>query len=178
MICLSKGLTGGFLPLSVTVCTDEIYEQFYHDDPEKTFWHGHSYTANPLGCAAALASFELLEEFEPVFSEMEQWHRENMQVLADHPRLKNLRTLGTIAAMDIQTSSDEVSVDPYTSEVLRDEDGYLNSVADVIKKRCVDYGLLLRPLGNVLYLMPPYCTTKDQLSEMYDGIEKIISEIE
>lgn len=160
IICLAKGLTGGFLPLSVTVCSDKIYEAFNSSDPIKTFWHGHSYTANPIGCAAALASMELMEEHEPVFTEMESWHREQLAELADHPKLKNHRVMGTIAAMDIVTDGEE---------------GYLNKVANHIKKNCVDQGLLLRPLGNVLYLMPPYCTTRRQLEEMYEGVVELIN---
>lgn len=163
IICLAKGLTGGFLPLSVTVCSNEIYEAFNSSDPMKTFWHGHSYTANPLGCAAALASFELLEEYEPVFSGMEEWHRENMQQLTDHPMVKNPRIMGTIAAFTIGTG---------------EQDGYLHSITDTIKTRSIEEGLLLRPLGNVLYLMPPYCTTKERLSAMYSSIEKLLSELE
>lgn len=177
IICMAKGLTGGFLPLSATVASDEIYDNFYSSDPEKTFWHGHSYTANPLGCVAAIAACELMDEFEPVYSAMEQWHADELHRLRDHPRLKKHRVLGTIAAMDIDTEGRNVDVDPYTSEVLRDEDGYLNSVADEIKKRCVDHGVLLRPLGNVLYLMPPYCTTREQLSEMYEAITDLLEEI-
>lgn len=159
IICLAKGLTGGFLPLSVTACSDEIYDAFESADPMKTFWHGHSYTANPLGCAAALASMELMKENEPVFSGMEQWHREELARLEDHPQLKKLRVTGTIAAMDI---------------IAEGEEGYLNQVADRIKRECIDQGLLLRPLGNVLYLMPPYCTTREQLREMYEGIASLL----
>lgn len=159
IICLAKGLTGGSLPLSVTVCSDEIYEAFNSSDPMKTFWHGHSYTANPIGCAAALASMKLMEENEPTFSAMEQWHLEELGQLKDHPRLKKHRVTGTIAAMDI---------------IAEGEEGYLNKVADRIKKECVLQGLLLRPLGNVLYLMPPYCTTRDQLSKMYRGIADLL----
>lgn len=162
IICLAKGLTGGFLPLSVTVCSDEIYEVFNSSDPMKTFWHGHSYTANPLGCAAAIASFTLLEEYQPVFTKMEKWHRKHLEKLADHPMIKKPRITGTIAAFTI--GGDE-------------QDGYLHSITDIIKKSSIEKGLLLRPLGNVLYLMPPYCTTEDQLAVMYDGIEKILSEI-
>jgi adenosylmethionine-8-amino-7-oxononanoate aminotransferase len=177
IICMAKGLTGGFLPLSATVSSDEIYETFYSSDPQKTFWHGHSYTANPLGCAAAIAACELMEEYEPVYSAMEKWHADELHRLRDHPRLKKHRVMGTIAAVDIDTSGrEQAAVDPYTSEVLRDEDGYLNSVADDIKKRCVDYGLLLRPLGNVLYLMPPYCTTREQLAKMYKGITELLED--
>ncbi len=159
IICLAKGLTGGALPLSVTVCSDEIYETFNSSDPMKTFWHGHSYTANPLGCAAALASMELMEKNEATFSAMEEWHRQELEALAEHPKLKNLRVTGTIAAMDI---------------IAEGEEGYLNEVADRVKKECVNHGLLLRPLGNVLYLMPPYCTTREQLTEMYSGIKELL----
>ena len=159
IICLAKGLTGGFLPLSVTVCGDHIYDAFRSDDPIKTFWHGHSYTANPIGCAAALASMELMDENEKAFSQMEQWHREHLADLAGHPKLRHHRVTGTIAAMDIVTDGEE---------------GYLNKVANSIKKNCVEEGVLLRPLGNVLYLMPPYCTSRQELAEMYRAIEKLI----
>ncbi len=160
IICLAKGLTGGFLPLSVTVCSDDIYEAFNSSDPMKTFWHGHSYTANPLGCAAALASMELMDENESTFGAMEEWHLEELETLMEHPKLKNHRVTGTIAAMDI---------------IAEGEEGYLNKVADHIKKECVTHGLLLRPLGNVLYLMPPYCTTREQLGTMYRGITELLS---
>ena len=162
IICLAKGLTGGFLPLSVTVASDEIYEVFNSSDPMKTFWHGHSYTANPLGCAAAIASFELLEEHQPVFSQMEKWHQEFFDQIIDHPKVKNPRVKGTIAAFTI--GGDE-------------QDGYLHSITAIIKKRSIEEGLLLRPLGNVLYLMPPYCTTKRQLAEMYEKTEELLNEL-
>lgn len=159
IIALAKGLTGGYLPLSVTVASDRIFEAFNSSDPMKTFWHGHSYTANPIGCAAGLASLELMHENEPVFTEMENWHKHELHQLRDHPKLKKHRVKGTIAAVEIDTE---------------DEDGYLNPIANKIKKECVDKGLLLRPLGNVLYLMPPYCTTREQLSEMYQGIMELL----
>ena len=161
LIALAKGLTGGFLPLSVTVASDKIYEAFNSSDPMKTFWHGHSYTANPIGCAAGLASMELMHENEPTFSAMEDWHHHELHQLRDHPKLKKHRVKGTIAAMEIDTD---------------EEDGYLNPIANKIKDECVDKGLLLRPLGNVLYLMPPYCTTREQLHEMYEGIVELIDE--
>jgi len=161
IICLAKGLTAGFVPMSVTVCSDEIYAAFDSPDPMKTFWHGHSYTANPIGCAAALASMELMRENEQTFSVMEEWHKELLNSLIDHPKLKRHRVKGTISAMNIITE---------------EKDGYLNQVANDIKENCVDQGLLLRPLGNTLYLMPPYCTTREQLSEMYAGIKDLLSE--
>lgn len=163
IICLAKGLTGGFLPLSVTVCSDDVYETFNSDDPMKAFWHGHSYTANPLGCAAAIASFDLLKEHEPIFANMEHWHRENLTSLEGHPMISRPRVTGTIAAFTIGRDDEE--------------DGYLHSITEIIKKRSVEKGFLMRPLGNVLYFMPPYCTTKQQLKAMYEGAEVILSEV-
>ncbi len=159
IICLSKGITGGFMPLSVTVCSDEIYESFNSLDPIKTFWHGHSYTANPLGCAAGIASWKLLKENEATFKGMEAWHLEQFAKLEGHPRLEKFRVKGTIAAFDLKND---------------EETGYFNSVAKRIKEECVDKGLLLRPLGNVLYLMPPYCLTKPELEGIYEKIGELV----
>ncbi len=158
IICLSKGITGGFLPLSATICTEAIYDAFYSDDPQKTLYHGHSYAANPLGCAAALASLELMIENEAVFKQMAVQHKAHLTALTDHPRLINLRVTGTIAAMDLVTENP----------------GYLNQLSLEIRKRGIAQGLLLRPLGNVLYIMPPYCIAEDELAFIYQGIATIL----
>ncbi|MEQ8525523.1 adenosylmethionine--8-amino-7-oxononanoate transaminase [Gracilimonas sp.] len=158
IICLSKGITGGFMPLAATVCSDDIFQTFNSSDPIKTFWHGHSYTANPLGCAAGVASMKVLER-EEAFRKFESIHLEEIDKLKSNPRLEHFRVTGTIAAMDIKND---------------EEGGYLNSVANEIKKKCVDYGVLLRPLGNVLYLMPPYCTTEEELRKIYSTISELI----
>jgi adenosylmethionine---8-amino-7-oxononanoate aminotransferase len=158
IICLSKGITGGFLPLAVTVCTETLYDAFYSDDPQKTLYHGHSYAANPLGCAAALASLDLMVEHEAAFNQMEAQHKAHLAKLDHHPRLKNLRVTGTIAAMDLVT----------------EHPGYLNQLSLEIRKRGITQGLLLRPLGNVLYIMPPYCITEDELAFIYQGITTIL----
>lgn len=97
IICLSKGITGGFSPLAATVCSDHIYNTFNTVDPVKTFWHAHSYTGNPIGCAG-IASWDLLIENEHRFKQMEQIHLKNIERIADHPRLKNPRVKGTISA--------------------------------------------------------------------------------
>lgn len=159
IICLSKGITGGFMPLSATVCSDDIYESFNSDEPIKTFWHGHSYTGNPLGCAAGVASWKLLLENDQSFMEMEEAHLENFERLKDIPHLKNFRVKGTIAAMDI---------------INEDGEGYLNPIAQEIKKASLDLGYLIRPLGNVVYLMPPYCVTNDELNGIYDAIIELV----
>ncbi|MEX0721315.1 MAG: adenosylmethionine--8-amino-7-oxononanoate transaminase [Balneolaceae bacterium] len=158
IICLSKGITGGFMPLAATVCSDEIYEAFNSRDPVKTFWHGHSYTANPLGCAAGISSIKILER-EESFKSFESLHLKEIEKLKSHPKLEKFRVKGTIAAMDIRNE---------------EEDGYLNSAAKMIKEKCLDEGVLLRPLGNVLYLMPPYCTTAVELKSVYQSIVHLI----
>jgi adenosylmethionine-8-amino-7-oxononanoate aminotransferase len=163
IICLSKGLTGGFLPLAVTVCTETIYHAFYSEDPIHTFYHGHSYTANPLGCAAALASLSLLEEHASAFQTMEQKHTAHFHKLQGIPTLEKLRVTGTIAAMDIKTS---------------EAPGYLNHVSLIIREKAIRQGLLLRPLGQVLYLLPPYCITDDELDFVYEGIQSILQELQ
>ncbi len=159
IICLSKGITGGFIPLSVTVSTEAIYDAFYSDDPTKTLYHGHSYTANPLGCAAGLASWELMQENEPAFKGMETRHLNHFAALQGHPKLEKLRITGTIAAMDIITT---------------DRPGYLNQVGPFIRQQAIERGVLLRPLGNVLYLMPPYCITDEELVQVYGAIAEIL----
>ena len=157
------GITGGFLPLAVTVATEQIYDRFYSDDPTKTLYHGHSYTANPLGCAAALASLELLAQNQPTYTQMETWHRQHLQQLGDkYPQLTRLRAIGTIAAIDI---------------INQDQPGYLNRVGMEIRQQAIDCGILLRPLGNVLYLMPPYCITEAELGWVYQQIDQVLERV-
>lgn len=161
LICLSKGLTGGFLPLAVTVASTRVYEAFVSRDAAKTFWHGHSYTANPLGCAAALASLELLEEAAPVFTGMEAHHRTFLDRL-DPDLTERPRVTGTIAAFDLRTDG---------------AGGYFDDVGPVIKRRTLEKGLLLRPLGNTIYFLPPYSLTDEERAEMYEGTLELVEEI-
>lgn len=160
LICLSKGLTGGFLPMSVTVCTEAIYDAFYSDDPIKTLYHGHSYTANPLGCAAAIASLNLLKQNPSAFKDMEAKHRLHLSALEGDRRVEKLRVMGTIAALDIVTD---------------DRSGYLNQIGLRVRQQAIEHQLLLRPLGNVFYLMPPYCITDEELAFIYAGIQAILA---
>jgi adenosylmethionine-8-amino-7-oxononanoate aminotransferase len=162
LICLSKGITGGFLPLAVTVCTETIYNAFYSDNPLHTLYHGHSYTANPLGCAAALASLDLMQEHEPRFRSLEAKHWAHLSQFQEHPKLEKLRVTGTIAAMDLITP---------------DQPGYLNQISMTIRERAIAHQLLLRPLGQVLYLMPPYCITDEELTLVYEGIRALLDEL-
>ncbi|MGI4851102.1 MAG: adenosylmethionine--8-amino-7-oxononanoate transaminase [Janthinobacterium lividum] len=157
-LCLSKGLTGGFLPLALTVTTSEIYTAFLDDQFTKAFAHGHSYTANPLGCAAALASLKLLQhpEMSQSWQIIHQQHREGLENLQDKGMIERPRLLGTIAAFQMP--------DIYTPTMMKS-----------LKEKFRQQGLLLRPLGNTVYLLPPYCTLKNDLKESYDKIEKILN---
>ncbi len=160
IMCLSKGLSGGCLPLSVTMASEDIYQAFWRDESDKAFYHGHSYTGNPLACAVGVASLELLEQNPNVYQGMEKLHRKYLnQWLINHPKLERIRTCGTIAAMDVKTES--VS-------------GYFNDIAPVLKARFLEAGFLLRPLGNTLYLMPPYCISPDELESIYRVIRQVL----
>ena len=157
MICLSKGLTGGFLPLSMTVCGAAIYDQFVGEDFARAFAHGHSFTANPLGCAAALAALDLTlaPECAAARARIEAKHRARLPGLAEFSNVARARIRGTIAAFDFAT----------------DEPGYAATIGQALKAFFLERELLLRPLGNVVYLLPPYCVTDAQLDRAYDAIE-------
>ena len=160
IVCVSKGITGGFLPLAATFATDHVYSAFHSDNPEHTFFHGHSYCANPLGCAAGLASFALLEA-EP-FRKIDAWHKAFLPMLEAVPRIRKIRQRGTICAMEIETEG---------------EGGYLDAIGPKLKVRFPEEGVLLRPLGNVLYILPPYCITKEELRSVYATICKVVGEL-
>jgi adenosylmethionine-8-amino-7-oxononanoate aminotransferase len=163
ILCLSKGLSGGCLPLSVTLATDAIYEAFYSNDATKALYHGHTYTGNPLACATGLTSLELLEQHPQGFQDMETHHRRYLvQYLQGHPKLEHLRTCGTIAAMEVKTDG---------------TDGYFNAIAPILKAKFLDAGFLIRPLGNTIYLMPPYCITTDELESIYRVIRQILDNL-
>jgi adenosylmethionine-8-amino-7-oxononanoate aminotransferase len=155
-LCPSKGLTGGALPMSLTITTEAVHEAFLDPSVGKAFLHGHSFTANPLGCAAALASLDLL--LDPACAQararIERRHRTSLAPLvAASPRAARLRIQGTIAAF----------------EVTAPEDAEFNAR---MQRFFLQRGLLLRPLGNTLYLLPPFCISDEQLDRAYAGIEE------
>jgi adenosylmethionine---8-amino-7-oxononanoate aminotransferase len=164
IICLSKGLTGGTLPLGVTACTAEIYNAYLSDDKLKTFFHGHSFTANPLSCTAALASLELLlkDDKQVAMKNIGSNHLAFAAHLKTYtPKIKNIRCLGTILAFEINEGNDE----------------YLNDIAQKVTTYCMERGVYLRPLGNTVYLMPPYCITKDELQTVYSVLESLLQQL-
>ena len=164
IICLSKALTGGTMALGVTACSRQIYDAFVNDDTAKTFFHGHSFTANPLACTAALASLELLQNKKCVrqIEQIGENHKRFLKKLKRYEKeglITNLRQTGTICAFDINTGHYD----------------YLNNIATIFTNYCLRKGVYLRPLGNTIYMMPPYCITKKQLKKVYSVIENIIS---
>lgn len=161
LLCLSKGLTGGFLPLGATVCNEKVFNAFLGDHSHQTFLHGHSYTANPLACASALASLDLLLE-QTCFQQrqiIESCHKAFCEKWHSHPKLKRCETLGTILALE------------YKIENI----SYFHPIRDRLYDFFLSKGILLRPLGNVLYILPPYCIERQELELIY---EQIISTLE
>ncbi len=162
IICLSKGITGGFLPLGVTACKSYIFDAFKSSEFTKTFFHGHSYTANPLACAAANASLILTTSLETqqAWEKIENQHIEFSSMAQNHPKLKNIRHLGTIWAAEIEDSNSH----------------YENPMSYIWAKKAIQKGVLLRPLGNTLYILPPYCINKDELNKVYEVILEILED--
>jgi adenosylmethionine-8-amino-7-oxononanoate aminotransferase len=158
IITLSKGITGGFLPLGATAVREPIFEAFLGVDRRLTLFHGHSYTANPIACAAACASLALLDDRSAAArAAIERVHVEQLARLASHPRVRSTRVAGTIAAFDIVAR-------PGTAA----SDGYLSAVGPRLAAFALARGVLLRPLGDVVYVLPPYCITRVQLDTVYD----------
>ena len=156
ILCLSKGLTGGALPLAVTLCKDGIFQAHYSDDRTRTFFHSSSYTANPIACAAACANLQVWDD-EPVMARVAALGALQEDLIApfrDDARFANVRRCGTIAALDLKA---------------RDA-GYLAGIGPRLYDFFLKRDLLIRPLGNTIYLMPPYCVTRAELEGAYGAI--------
>jgi adenosylmethionine-8-amino-7-oxononanoate aminotransferase len=157
IICLSKGLTGGFLPLGATAAREEIFEAFLSTDRRHTLFHGHSFTANPIACAAAQASLALLNDASAARrAAIERAHRSHLAKIAAHPCVTAPRVLGTVAAFNLGGA------------------GYLDPVGADLSRFALERGVLLRPLGDVVYVLPPYCTTGAQLDQIYGVIAEFL----
>jgi len=159
LMALSKGLTGGFLPMGVTLVSERLFQGFVGTDPTLTLFHGHSFTANPLGCAAALASLDLLEQQPELYQGMEARHRPLLEALARDPRVRKPRLLGTIAAFDL------------VSPNVEGPEGYLHPIGRQLQRRVLAEGVFLRPLGQVVYLLPPLCISDNELERCYTALE-------
>ena len=164
IICLSKGLTGGYMPLGVTSCAQFIFDACVSDDKTKTFFHGHSYTANPTACSAALASLDLMEKKETweQITMISELHTDFVNKNRNHKSLIDIRSKGTILAL-------EISTDEHTH--------YLNHASESIASYFLKQGIIVRPLGNVLYVIPPYCITENELKSVHGTIAGFMDQL-
>ena len=159
--CLSKGLTGGTMALGITTCTAQIFDAFWSDDKMKTLFHGHSCTGNPLACSVGLASMDLMDmastwvDIDHIVAR----HTDFQKRLSRYPNVTNLRQQGVILAFELADT---------------EETSYFNNLRDRIWHFFIERGLLLRPLGNTIYILPPYCITDEELDLVYNGIEELL----
>lgn len=170
IMCVSKGLTGGYMPMAITITTDEIYDAFYADYNEgKAFMHSHTYSGNPLGCSAALAVQKILREDNILASAAENavyLHDRLMSALGEHKNVGEIRHIGLINAIELVT--DKSTKTGFDSELRM---GYQ------IYKKALEKGLILRPLGNVLYFNPPLIINKDEIDKAVDICHSAITEL-
>lgn len=162
LMAVAKGLTGGVVPLSATVTTERIHDAFLSEDTRKAFLHGHSFAGNPIGCAAALASLKLFAE-EPVLERvaaLEAVYAERLPAFRDHPRVADVRWLGGIGVVE-----------------LRSDRGYFDAVGPTLRRRFLEAGFLVRPLGSVVYTMPPFCTPPEALRAVWDCFADLLERI-
>ena len=160
IICLSKALTAGLMPMAITSCTQEVYDAFYSDDLAKGLFHGHTYTANPLACTAALSGIELLqsEAIQKNIIRIIESHKTFGEEIEPHPKVASIRQCGVIFALDL-----DVKIERY------------GNLRDKLFKHFMDNGVFLRPLGNTIYILAPYIITEEQLKKIYASIKDVLS---
>ena len=160
IICLAKSLTGGYIPLATTVFSEKIHSRFVDSDIKKAFLHGHSFTANPIACSAALKSLDLFESknLKRKIDIISKTHKSCLENLSKRINVSKIRSLGTIAAFDFNGI----------------EKKYGSSAGEKLKKKFLNSGLLLRPIGNTIYLMPPFCISEETLIDCYEKIIEIL----
>jgi adenosylmethionine-8-amino-7-oxononanoate aminotransferase len=161
IMCFSKGLTGGTMPLGVTTCSLEIYNAFLSSDKMKTLFHGHSFTANPLACSAALASIELLlqDEAQNNIRRICSRHHNFLLQIRGHQRVADVRQTGTILAIEWKTEAGT---------------SYFSELRNLLYDHFLEKGILMRPLGNVIYILPPYCIPNEDLDQIYHEISQAL----
>ena len=161
MMCLSKALTGGTIPMAITTFSQEIFDGFYDEDTNKALFHGHTFTANPTGCAAALASIELLQT-EEMQSNIERIHQSHLifeNTIKNNRKVKTTRVLGVIFALEVITENQE---------------SYYGTLRNKLYDFFIENGIVLRPVGNIVYILPPYVISQNQLEKVYQTIEKAL----
>lgn len=159
IICLSKALTAGLLPMGVTTCTRKIYDAFYSEELAKGFFHGHTYSANPLACTAALAGIELLtsSEIQENIRCISNWHLEFQEEMEQHPKVMGTRQKGVVFAMDLHLQTDRYG-----------------SLRDKLFNHFMDSGVFLRPLGNTIYILAPYVIQREEMDSIYTAIRTVL----
>lgn len=164
MMCLSKALTGGTIPMAITTFTQDIFDAFYDEDINKALFHGHTFTANPTGCAAALASLELLQtsEMQDNLLRVNKSHLAFQKKIANHPRVLTTRVLGVIFALEIKTESSE---------------SYYGTLRNKLYNFFIENGVILRPVGNIVYILPPYIISEKQLDSIYQVIQNALETV-
>ncbi|MFM7017353.1 adenosylmethionine--8-amino-7-oxononanoate transaminase [Flavobacterium sp.] len=164
MMCLSKALTGGTIPMAITTFTQEIFDGFYDEDINKALFHGHTFTANPTGCAAAIASLELLqtEEMQENVIRINKHHLDFESKIINHPRVETTRVLGVIFALEIKSERKE---------------SYYGTLRNKLYNFFIENGVVLRPVGNIVYILPPYIITDTQLQKVYQTIEDALENV-
>ena len=161
MLCLSKALTGGTIPMAITTFTQELFDGFYSDDINKALFHGHTFTANPTGCAAALASMELLQtqEMQDNIARINKRHLAFESEIKHYPKVATTRVLGVIFALEIKSGSEE---------------SYYGTLRNKLYDFFIQNGVIMRPVGNIVYILPPYIMTDGQLDKVYQTITKAL----
>lgn len=164
MMCLSKALTGGTIPMAITTFTQELFDGFYDEDVNKALFHGHTFTANPTGCAAALASIDLLQqpEMQENLQRVNQMHLDFKTKIEQHPRVTTVRVLGVILALELTTDGN---------------DSYYGSLRNKLYDFFIKNGVILRPVGNIIYILPPYIISNEQLTKIYNTVEAAIENV-
>jgi adenosylmethionine-8-amino-7-oxononanoate aminotransferase len=161
MMCLSKALTGGTIPMAITTFTSALFDAFYDDDINKALFHGHTFTANPTGCAAALASLELLQSdvMQTNLVRINNSHLEFKKRVENHPMVTATRVLGVIFALEIKTDTSA---------------SYYGTLRNKLYDFFIANGVILRPVGNIVYILPPYVITDIQLQKVYEVVESAL----
>lgn len=162
--CFSKGLTGGMMAMGITACSNVLFEAFLSDDRKKTLFHSHSFTANPMACAVALASMDLMEKSETWenIARVEACHQTWKAKNQAHSIIQNIRIQGSIIAFEIAVG---------------ESNGYMHSIRDRAYQYFIKKGILMRPLGNTLYILAPYCISNEELEQIYLEIENFAAEL-
>jgi len=161
MMCLSKALTGGTIPMAITSFTQEIFDAFYDEDINKALFHGHTFTANPTACAAALASLSLLQTngMQDNIVRVNKSHLDFQKHIKNHSKVTTTRVLGVIFALEIKTESSE---------------SYYGTLRNKLYDFFIENGVILRPVGNIVYILPPYIISDEQLKKVYQAVEKAL----